>query len=324
MNEKKDWFSLVYENQDASFSDYLNNGIKSTDVELRDKDFYKTNDAVIQAFTDESGEFNESAFDQFYNNALLSYNTFSMGDFEENSLPELQWDIMSGIAAPGEKIQGIDLKLHKEKNPFIESRGVSSIFGYSDTDLTEYEIAQSNRIWDTENNRWMDKTPEDLGFWGTVFETPIVFARYDEDIMLPDAETGRMVKHYKGEMKLDENGKPYYETLGKRDADNKEFLSPFNVITREGTWLNKIDFMDNDGKDKSIIGTIAQTVFTIAPMLIPTVGQYYTGAVVLKNATQLGITLKEMFDGITDSSEDYDTSGIYYPHYVLIREYIHT
>ena len=48
MGEKKDWFSLYYQNQDAKYSDYLNNGITSNDVQLRDKEFYKTNDKIIQ------------------------------------------------------------------------------------------------------------------------------------------------------------------------------------------------------------------------------------------------------------------------------------
>lgn len=91
-----------------------------------------------------------------------------------------------------------------------------------------------------------------------------------------------MIKHYKGEIKLDENGSPYYETLGNRAAHGKEFLSPFNVITKEGSTINKFDFLDNDGKEKSVAGTIAQTVATIAPMFIPYVGEYYTYGLIAK------------------------------------------
>lgn len=300
MEEKKDWFSLYYQNQDAKYSDYLNNGITSNDVQLRDKEFYKTNDRIVQAFTDETGKFNEQLFDNFYTSALLSFNNFSTGDFIDNEIPYIADDIMSGIALPGEKLQDINISINKERNPFIKSKGINSVLGYTETDQTEYELAQSNRIWDTENNRWLDSTPEDLGFWGTLTDKPIIFARYDEDTEVVDPETGRIVKHLKGEMKLDENGRPYYETLGNRDAANREFLSPFNVITREGSGWNKIDFLDNDGKDKSMIGTIAQTAATIAPMLIPYVGKVYTGLIAAKNLALLGITLSKMYDGVVN------------------------
>lgn len=307
MEEKRDWFGLYYQNQNANYTDYLQNGISPKDVILQDKDSYKKNDKIVQAFTDNEGKFNNEAFDNFYNQALSSFNTFSQGDFKDTKLPEIEYDIMSAIRLPQEKTQKIDLKINKRRNPFIETEGLSTVLGTSESKLSPYEIAQSNRIWDTRTSSWMNKTPEDLGFWGTINETPIVFARYEEDVEIPDPETGRMVKHYKGEMKLDENGSPYYETLGNRAAHGKEFLSPFNVITKEGSTINKFDFLDNDGKEKSVAGTIAQTVATIAPMFIPYVGEYYTYGLVAKNSAQLGITLYKMLDGVFNpDKKDYE------------------
>lgn len=307
MTEKKDWFGLYYQNQNANYTDFLQHDIKPSDVVLNDKDTYKKNDKIIQAFTDNEGKFNEDAFNNFYNQALSSYNTFALGNFVDNTLPEIEYDIMSAIRRPQDKVQQIDLTINKKRNPFIETQGINSVLGSTESNLSSYEIAQSNLIWDSEKQSWMDKSPEDLGFWGTINETPIVFARYEEDTEEIDPNTGRKINHYKGEMKLDENGSPYYETLGNRAAHNKEFLSPFNVLTKEGSTANKFDFLDNDGRDKSVTGTIAQTVATIAPMLIPYVGQAYTYGLIAKNAAQLGITLYKMVDGVMNpDKKDYE------------------
>nr|DAT90399.1 MAG TPA: exodeoxyribonuclease V beta chain [Caudoviricetes sp.] len=307
MEQKKDWFSLFYDNQNATYTDFLQSGIDPEDVQLLSKDDYKKNENVVKAFSNPDGSFNEQTFDTFYSQAISSYNTFSNGKFEEKDLPKLEFDIMSAIRRPDEKIQDITFEINKKRNPFIQTKGVSSILGTTESSLTPYELAQSNLIWDSEKHVWMNKTPEDLGFWGTISETPIVFARYEDDIEELDPESGRMVKHYKGEMKVDSSGNPYYETLGNRSQHGKELLSPFNVLTREGSSLNKFDFLDNDGKEKSIVGTVAQTVATVAPMFIPYVGQAYIFGLTAKNLSQLSIMLYKMFDGIANpDKKDYE------------------
>lgn len=310
MEEKKDWFGLQYANPNATSDDFLLNGIKTNEVELKDKDFYKKNDKIIRAFSDESGKFNEAAFDRFYDNALYSFNKFSNREFEDLKIPDLELDIMSGIRMPGEDVQQVELSIDKKINPFISTIGSSSILGTTESIKTPQEIAQSNKIFDTEKQQWMDTTPEDLGFWGTTFETPIVLARYDEDTIIENPKTGVKTQKFKGELKLDENGLPYYETLGNRNPHNRELLSPFSVITREDSWWNKIDFMDNDGKEKSWVGTIAQTVATIAPMLLPGIGKVYTYGLIAKNFAQLAVTATKMFDGLFNPNAEDSEYGI--------------
>ena len=113
MTEKRDWFGLYYQNQNANYTDFLQNGIVPSDVVLNDKDTYKKNDKIIQAFTDNEGKFNEGAFDNFYNQALSSYNTFAQGNFKDTKLPELEYDIMSAIRRPQDKLQKIDFNIKK-------------------------------------------------------------------------------------------------------------------------------------------------------------------------------------------------------------------
>lgn len=300
--EKKDWFGLYYSNQDKTYIDFLQNGITPNDIELKSKDEYKQNEKIIQAFTSPDGRFDNNAFDTFYNKALSSYNTLSIGQFTEEDLPKVQYDIMSPFKSQLSPVQDISLDIIKTKNPFIGSAGLNAILGTEITSMSTREMAQQNKIFDTENNRWMDLTPEDLGFWGTITKTPIVLAQYDKDIQEPDPETGRMIQHKKGEIKLDDNGMPYYETLGNREVHGKQVLSAFDVITRENSTWNKFDFFDNDGEESSIGSTIAQTVASIAPLFIPYVGQAYAGALVLREGTKLGITLYKMLDGAINNN----------------------
>ena len=37
MEEKRDWFGLYYQNQNANYTDYLQNGISPKDVFYKDK-----------------------------------------------------------------------------------------------------------------------------------------------------------------------------------------------------------------------------------------------------------------------------------------------
>lgn len=95
----------------------------------------------------------------------------------------------------------------------------------------------------------------------------MVLATYDEDGF--HDENGKQVEHFAGQYKLDENGDPYYEKLGNRDSYGKEVLRFTDTITVDGTPINKWDFLDSDGLDKSIGKTVLQTATFVAPMLIP-------------------------------------------------------
>lgn len=308
--EKKDWFGLYYSNQDKTYVDFLQGGITPNNIELKSPDEYKKNEKIVQAFTLPDGKFDDNAFTTFYNKALSSYNTLSVGKFTEEDLPKVQYDIMSPFKSQLVPVQDISLDIVKMNNPFVKNSGLNTILGTEMTTMSTRELAQQNKIFDTETNTWLDKTPEDLGFWGTVTKTPIVLAQYDEDTQTTDPETGRLIQHKKGELKLDENGMPFYETLGNRGVHGKQVLSAFDVITRENSTWNKFDFFDNDGEESSVGSTIAQTVASIAPLFIPYVGQAYAGALVLREGTKLGITLYKMLDGFINNNRPDSDFGI--------------
>jgi hypothetical protein len=68
-------------------------------------------------------------------------------------------------------------------------------------------------------------------------------ATYDEDVF--DEETGQKI-HNKGDKKLNNDGLPYYETLGGRNPHDKQILNKMNTFTKDGSFANKFDFFDSD------------------------------------------------------------------------------
>ena len=294
----QDWFGLVYDNQSATAKDFLRNGIDSSQVSLKSKDYYKNQESVQEAFKGEDGKFDENAFNDFYKNASIAYNSLSNTTFEESQLPDIEYDIMSTLPKPGDKRQDITLDIINLKNPFLATKGLKGIYGTTYIDMSNRELAQSQKIWDSKNEQWLDETPEDKGFWGTTFGTPLALAQYDEETITTD-ENGRRIKHEKGELKLNEDGLPYYETIeNNRSTRGRQVLTSWDVLTREDSVWNKYDFMDNDGLDKSITGTVMQTVASIAPLFIPGVGTAYTYALTARELAKLTATLGKMVDGI--------------------------
>lgn len=294
----QDWFGLVYDNQSATAKDFLRNGIDSSQVSLKSKDYYKNQESVQEAFKGEDGKFDENAFNDFYKNASIAYNSLSNTTFEESQLPDIEYDIMSTLPKPGDKRQDITLDIINLKNPFLATKGLKGIYGTTYIDMSNRELAQSQKIWDSKNEQWLDETPEDKGFWGTTFGTPLALAQYDEETITTD-ENGRRIKHEKGELKLNEDGLPYYETIeNNRSTRGRQVLTSWDVLTREDSVWNKYDFMDNDGLDKSITGTVMQTVASIAPLFIPGVGAAYTYALTARELAKLTATLGKMVDGI--------------------------
>ena len=78
------------------------------------------------------------------------------------------------------------------------------------------------------------------GLFKSFSRPTLVLATWDEDGI--HEENGRSVQHRKGEYKFDEDGSPYYETLGEREVYDKDVLHYTDTFTVDGSKLNKFDF----------------------------------------------------------------------------------
>ena len=164
------------------------------------------------------------------------------------------------------------------------------------------EAAQKNNIRDGDNV--LDITPNDDSISGVFdFITKpwnLYYSKYESDGYHTDMY-GNEVRHRKGDWELDKNGNPFVRTLQEgEDSSNKQFLSITDTLSDEGSFINKYDFFDSDGIDKSLVGVAAKTVATIAPLFIPYVGSIYGYGLIAGNfseaLTNLGKTSIEYYD----------------------------
>jgi hypothetical protein len=157
--------------------------------------------------------------------------------------------------------------ISKVKNPFKSSLSLTHLNVADESKYSQRELAQQSNIFDTKTGKYLDYTAEDLGLFKGLFHTPIAYAKYEEDIEEFDPNIGRVVKHRKGEYKLNPEGNFYTETVTDQEGYNKEFVALSDILFKESDWINKINVFESDDKHKSIGGVIMNTALHIAPYL---------------------------------------------------------
>ena len=196
--------------------------------------------------------------------------------------------------------------------------GIEGLNVMSDPTKTISEIAQTQKIWDTEKGEFLDYSPNDnalfkeegnifknmYNYITSLFDDPLVIAKYDEDGT--HLENGREAAHKKGQYKLNEDGTYYTEKLNGRSVVGKEIISALDTITVDGSDINKYDFFDADGMDKDAVGTTIKNLTAAAPLyfLGPTGAAIYGGLFV---ARELAKALPMLADTITLFGEDQDS-----------------
>lgn len=128
--------------------------------------------------------------------------------------------------------------------------------------LSQREIAQTQKVYNYETGEWED-SPNDS--WFGHFGDTLVLATYDEDEY---DENGNLI-HQKGQRKLNDEGLPYYETLGGRSVYGKQVLNKLDTLTTDGSSLNRFDFFDSDDiEQKSFVGTLVRNAALVGSMFI--------------------------------------------------------
>jgi len=102
-----------------------------------------------------------------------------------------------------------------------------------------------------------------------------------------------MEHHNKGDLKLNDEGQYYYETLNGRSLVGKDVLSATDILTIDGEGINKYDFLDSDDLDKSATGTVAKMALSVAPLLLGgPISTIYSGALI---AREMGKSLPMLY-----------------------------
>ena len=287
-------------NPNASVRDLIANGINETNTGIYDKDVYKNSDFIKNAFTTKDGVFDDDTFNKVYDLAMEQYNQLAavqtyndLSDFNEYNPNDLYAPVNSKKYTPSYNIE-------KVKNPFRTSKGVTSLFGEGESTKSNRELAQMHKVWDSENEKWLDYTAEDQGFLGLKYlgRPSLVYATWDEDGIHYDPLLGRDVQHRKGEWKTDENGEFYTETAGNKELYGKEFVAYSDILSKEDSWINKIDFFDSDDKEKSWQGTMFKNLAAIAPFMVPGLREIWGGTTAAIALASVLPTFGKMVEGI--------------------------
>lgn len=310
--KQNDWIVATLNNPEFTAADFKNiQNLSLDNTQLLSKDEYLKSQFITNndAFKNSDGTFNKDKFDSFYNKQAQKFQTFQQDSSIDNYTYGF-WDTANvgkpNISKP--KI-GIDLVL----NPEHTSKGVVGQGMQGEREWSDMELAQRQKIFDTSSKKEKDYSANDASLFSNPFRwfeelvsEPLVLATYDKDESSINPITGQMEQHKKGEKKINGAGEYYLETLGGRSVIGKQFLSMGDIITSDTSSINKYDFFDSDGLEKSTAGVIAKNLAAVAPMafLGPVGTTIYGGAYVVREIAKAMPMLYQMSTSLFDNTND--------------------
>ena len=316
MPKQNDLILTLLANPQFTTEDFQEVGLSANNTSLEDENTYINSKTITEnpLFQKESGEFDEDKFHSVYIGASKMFQDLS--DTTQN--PKTVYSKYNIWAPLAQRDMTPQFELVKSPNPDRITKSMIVFGRNGEREKTPQEIAQSQQVFNSKTGEWMD-SPEDLFSFKKLFNDPIgffsdnfgnnkVLAQYDEDIDVNGNKRGsinfneNLIEHRKGEYMLNENGTYYYRTL--KDGENihgKQLLHYSDILTREGSALNSIDFLDSDDIEKSTFGTFVKDASLIGAMFIPGgVGTAIAGATIFQQAAGLGATLGKI--ALQDSS----------------------
>ena len=302
MAKTKDLFLNIAANPNMTLEDLASVGLTSENTMLLDRAQYASNEKVQDLFRDEEGNFDEQKFNTFYDIAEQSYNILANDEANLNLMNVTAYDSDNIFVDPSKRKQENKPYVVKLPNPDRLNVGVTRIGKIGPRTLSQDEIAQTQQVLlnptevangaspiygSAPNESWFED------FWDTR-----VMAAGDEDGTHIDPVTGKETQHKKGDLKLNENGTYYYESLDGRSVYGKRVLNKFNTLTTDGSAWNKYDFFDSDSiEQKSIGGSVLKNLALVGSMFIPYVGWGVAAASVAHQSAGLFATLGKMLAG---------------------------
>ncbi len=275
-NKKNDFLATLVKNPDLTLADLKIAGITPDNTALLSKEEYKGIAGVQEAFKGDDGRFDEKKFNTFYDNARILYNNYANDSFLESLPSKLTYSEDEWYAPKDAVYRQSSPVIVKNQRPVDYDQGIKYLTEITTgtNDLSIREQAQNEKVFDFETGQFLNYTPNDKAGVISRFSIPtLVLAQYDTDGT--HIEGGVEVSHKAGDLKLNDNGKPYYETLGNREIYNKDVLRMSDVLTVDGSPWNAVDIFDKDnikvGAGKVALNMVAR----VAPYLIPGVGEVW-------------------------------------------------
>ena len=281
-------------NPKFTLEDFQAVGLNSDNTGLQSEDKYLQSDKIksISAFQDSNGQFDKNKFHNFYQSAGQFYNQMSNDDYEKAILEQAQYSKDNIWVNPKKRTVDYKPTLVKRANPTLVTNSLEQMGQMGKRTLSTSEIAQTQAVVNPITGE-KSASPND-SFFSNLFNT-LVLASYDNDVV--DPKTGEVL-HKKGDLKYNEDGLPYYETLSGRDVHDKQVLNKMNTLTTDGSVWNKFDFFDSDDLDQKGIGSsLLKNTALVGSMFIPYVGPVITGLSVATQTAGLLATLGKLVAG---------------------------
>ena len=281
-------------NPKFTLEDFQAVGLNSDNTGLQSEDKYLQSDKIksVSAFQDSNGQFDKNKFHNFYQSAGQFYNQMSNDDYEKAILEQAQYSKDNIWVNPKKRTVDYKPTLVKRANPTLVTNSLEQMGQMGKRTLSTSEIAQTQAVVNPITGE-KSASPND-SFFSNLFNT-LVLASYDNDVV--DPKTGEVL-HKKGDLKYNEDGLPYYETLSGRDVHDKQVLNKMNTLTADGSVWNKFDFFDSDDLDQKGIGSsLLKNAALVGSMFIPYVGPVITGLSVATQTAGLLATLGKLVAG---------------------------
>lgn len=281
-------------NPKFTLEDFQAVGLNSDNTGLQSEDKYLQSDKIksVSAFQDSNGQFDKNKFHNFYQSAGQFYNQMSNDDYEKAILKQAQYSKDNIWVNPKKRTVDYKPTLVKRANPTLVTNSLEQMGQMGKRTLSTSEIAQTQAVVNPITGE-KSASPND-SFFSNLFNT-LVLASYDNDVV--DPKTGEVL-HKKGDLKYNEDGLPYYETLSGRDVHDKQVLNKMNTLTTDGSVWNKFDFFDSDDLDQKGVGSsLLKNAALVGSMFIPYVGPVITGLSVATQTAGLLATLGKLVAG---------------------------
>lgn len=305
--KRNDLFLNLMNNPMYRTVDFMDVGLNADNTTILPAEKYKASEKVkSNPLFQTDGKFDESKFNQVYNTSVMMFNEMSQSSYDEQVAKEIEYQPGSLFAIHEDNPNFTDGKDQSrivtfgkdvEANPDRNRYNTSEMGRISLGQWTPQELAQMHQTYNRKTGKWEDSPETWFGDnWFSKFWNPPVMATYDET----DAEVINGERQV-GEYKLNPDGTYYAERLNGQAVYNKETISMWDTLTKEGSWLNRYDFFDSDDKEKSVMGSLFKNAAIILPAFIPGVGAYYIGASLGFQAAKLATVGARMLGGGTDT-----------------------
>ena len=294
-------------NDSFTVSDFKAAGLTAENTKLESEEKYKQSQIIQdnKLFHDEEGNFNDALFHEYYLQATEFYNDLADETYLEDITKNTFYSKDNLFAPEGSQTVDELPRFVVSPNPFLQTNSLTRVGKKGDRTLSISEIAQSQKIYDSEKEEFKDESVNDRAagnnvfkWLGDLFSEPLVIAQWDEDGEHIDPLTGSVKQHKKGDYKYNDDGTFYYETLNGRDVYGRQVLNRMNTLTVDGSKANRYDFFDSDDlEQKSFIGNTLKNLALVGSMFLPVVGKPIIAANVAAQSVGLLGTLGKMFLG---------------------------